>query len=125
MAGSIPLKRVATSDEIANAIVWMCSDKSSYLTGVCLPVDAAIREPVHVLFRQALVAQPVVNKIGPWDKQRLPPPKAGNVRMTFLVSDGLYFGEGPFAVLQQDSLAGPVLSKATQLLLRAVELGTK
>ena len=42
MAGSIPLKRVATSDEIANAIVWMCSDKSSYLTGVCLPVDGGV-----------------------------------------------------------------------------------
>jgi len=45
--------------------------------------------------------------------------------MTFLVSDGLYFGEGPFGALQQDRMAGPVLAKATQLLQRAVELGTK
>ena len=82
--------------------------------------------PVEGLAKDLVSAsQPIVNRIGPWDKQRLPPPKAGNVRITFLVSDGLYFGEGPFAALQQDSMAGPVLSKATQLLLRTVELGTK
>jgi hypothetical protein len=82
--------------------------------------------PVEGLAKELIsTSQPVVNGIGPWNKQRLPPPKAGSVRITFLVSDGLYFGEGPFAVLQRDSMAGPVLSKATQLLLRAVELGTK
>jgi hypothetical protein len=71
------------------------------------------------------VSQPVVNQTGPWDKQRLPPPTAGNVRMTFLVSDGLYFGEGGFAALQQDAMAGPILATAARLLQRAVELGTK
>lgn len=82
--------------------------------------------PVENLAKELVSAsQPVVDKIGPWNKQRLPPPKTGNVRITFLVSDGLYFGEGTYAVLQQDSMAGPVLSKATQLLQRAVELGTK
>ncbi len=82
--------------------------------------------PVEDLAKELVSAsQPIVNKIGPWDKQRLPPPKTGNVRITFLVSDGLYFGEGPFGVMQQDQLAGPVLSKATQLLQRAVELGAK
>lgn len=82
--------------------------------------------PVEALAKELISAsQPVVNQIGPWDKQRMPPPKAGNVRMTFLVSDGLYFGEGPFSVLQQDAMAGPVLAKATQLLQRAVELGAK
>jgi len=82
--------------------------------------------PVEGLAKELVSAsQPIVNKIGPWDKKRLPPPKTGNVRITFLVSDGLYFGEGPFALLQQDAMAGPVLSKATQLLQRAVELGTK
>jgi len=82
--------------------------------------------PVEVLAKELVaVSQPILNKIGPWDRNRLPPPKAGNVRITFLVSDGLYFGEGPFAVLQRDAIAGPILSKAAQLLQRAVELGTK
>ena len=67
------------------------------------------------------VARPIVEKIGPWEEQRLPPPKAGNVRITFLVSDGLYFGEGPYAVLQADGMAGPILAKAAQLLQAVVD----
>ena len=94
------------------------SGKVAIFEGQGNPVEGLAKELVSA-------SQPVVNQIGPWEKQRLPPPKAGNVRMTFLVSDGLYFGEGPFGVLQQDPMAGPVLSKATQLLQRAVELGTK
>lgn len=94
------------------------SGKVAIFEGQGNPVEGMAKELVSV-------SQPIVNKIGPWDKQRLPPPKDGNVRITFLVSDGLYFGEGPFSVLQQDAMAGPVLSKATQLLQRAVELGTK
>jgi hypothetical protein len=45
--------------------------------------------------------------------------------MTFLVSDGLYFGEGPFNALQKDPMGGPVLAKATQLVQRAVESALK
>ncbi|MBL8393630.1 MAG: hypothetical protein JNK99_02610 [Candidatus Accumulibacter sp.] len=94
------------------------SGKVAIFEGQGNPVEGLAKELV-------LLSQPLVNKIGPWDKQRLPPPKSGNVRITFLVSDGLYFGEGPFAVLQQDAMAGPVLSKATQLLQRVVALGTQ
>lgn len=45
--------------------------------------------------------------------------------MTFLVSDGLYFGEGRFEALQQDAMAGPVLAKASELLQRAVNAVVK
>jgi hypothetical protein len=82
--------------------------------------------PVEQLAKELVaVAQPLVDRIGPWDKKRLPPPKSGSVRLSFLVSDGLYFGEGPFGALQNDAMAGPVLAKATQLLQRAVEIGSK
>jgi hypothetical protein len=82
--------------------------------------------PVEALAGELLaVAQPLVDRIGPWDKPRLPPPRAGNVRLSFLVSDGLYFGEGPFATLQGDALGGPVLAKAAELLQRTVEMGTR
>jgi hypothetical protein len=94
------------------------SGKVSIFEGQGNPVESLAKELVST-------AQPVITQIGPWEKQRLPPPKVGNVRMTFLVSDGLYFGEGPFGALQQDPMAGPVLAKATQLLQRAVELGAK
>ena len=94
------------------------SGKVAVFEGQGNPIEALAKELIAV-------SQPVVNQIGPWDKPRLPPPKPGNVRMTFLVSDGLYFGEGPFSLLQQDQMAGPILAKATQLLQRVVELGVK
>lgn len=58
----------------------------------------------------------VVNHIGPWDGPRRPAPESGNIRLNFLVSDGLYFGEGPFEVLQKDPMGGPVISSAIQLM---------
>lgn len=58
----------------------------------------------------------IIKQIGPWDKARLSAPLKGNVRITFLVSDGLYFGEGPIEVLFNDSMAGPTLTCATQLM---------
>jgi hypothetical protein len=66
-----------------------------------------------------------VAKIGPWDKPRLPPPATGNVRFTFLVSDGLYFGEGPLSVMQRDPIGGPVLLTASELLMKIVNATTK
>jgi len=66
----------------------------------------------------------VVAKIGPWDKPRRPPPVEGNVRLTFLVSDGLYFGEGPFSAIQHDPIGGPVLLTASELLTKIVSAAT-
>lgn len=62
-------------------------------------------------------AKPVVETIGPSDEPRRAPPEKPNLRMTFIVSDGLYFGEGPLKVMQVDALAGPVFQEATELLL--------
>jgi hypothetical protein len=72
-------------------------------------LDARIRK----LF---LETQPIIEKIGPWNKPRLAPPPAGQVRLTFLVSDGLYFGEGTMRELARSPLAGPVLTAATELM---------
>lgn len=69
-------------------------------------------------------SKPIVAAIGPWEEERLPPPKVGNIRMTFLVSDGLYFGEGPMGAMQQDALAGPLISAATNLLVEIVNAST-
>ncbi len=61
-------------------------------------------------------SQNIVKQIGVWDKPRKPHPIKGNIRITFLVSDGLYFGEGATNVLFSDSMACPALTKATELM---------
>jgi NAD(P)-dependent dehydrogenase (short-subunit alcohol dehydrogenase family) len=39
LAHTVPMKRVGTADEIANAIVWLMSDDASYVTGAILDVS--------------------------------------------------------------------------------------
>jgi NAD(P)-dependent dehydrogenase (short-subunit alcohol dehydrogenase family) len=39
MASSTPLHRLATPEEMAAAVVWLCSDAASFVLGVALPVD--------------------------------------------------------------------------------------
>jgi NAD(P)-dependent dehydrogenase (short-subunit alcohol dehydrogenase family) len=39
LAGTVPIKRAGTADEVANAIVWLISDKASYITGAILDVS--------------------------------------------------------------------------------------
>lgn len=70
-------------------------------------------------------SEAVVARIGPWDKPRRPPPASGSVRLTFLVSDGLYFGEGTMSAMQREPLAGPVIARAAELLQSAVAMATK
>lgn len=39
LSNMVPMKRVGTADEIANAIVWLMSDEASYVTGAILDVS--------------------------------------------------------------------------------------
>jgi NAD(P)-dependent dehydrogenase (short-subunit alcohol dehydrogenase family) len=39
LASTVPMKRVGTADEIANAIVWLLSDEASYVTSAILDVS--------------------------------------------------------------------------------------
>ena len=75
--------------------------------------DKVSGEITAQLFRDSLN---IVHRIGPWTEARRPHPSAGTVRISFLVSDGLYFGEGPINVLFKDPLAAPALSSATAMM---------
>ena len=75
--------------------------------------DQVSSEITQQLFRDSVN---IVNRIGPWNKPRLPYPVKGNVRISFLVSDGIYFGEGPINTMFNDPIAAPALSSATALM---------
>jgi NAD(P)-dependent dehydrogenase (short-subunit alcohol dehydrogenase family) len=39
---STPIDRIGTPDEVANAVLWLCSDSASYMLGHPLPVDGGV-----------------------------------------------------------------------------------
>jgi len=85
-------------------------------TGSVVVWDNRTAESDELIADLFAAARNVVAQIGPWDAARLNRPKTGNIRLSFLVSDGLYFGEGPFDVLAQDPIGGPVIAEATKLM---------
>jgi NAD(P)-dependent dehydrogenase (short-subunit alcohol dehydrogenase family) len=38
-AAAMPMRRIGTPQEVADAVVWLCSDKAAFVTGVVLPID--------------------------------------------------------------------------------------
>ena len=84
--------------------------------------DDKANELTHELFARS---QQIVYQIGPWDQARRPHPANGNTRITFLVSDGLYFGEASSEVLFNDPMAAPALMCATQLMQYLTAKGMK
>jgi NAD(P)-dependent dehydrogenase (short-subunit alcohol dehydrogenase family) len=45
LSASHPLGRIARPEEIADAVVWLASDKSSFVTGIALPIDGGYSVP--------------------------------------------------------------------------------
>lgn len=71
-----------------------------------------------------LASEPLVKQIGPWEEKRLPPPEAGNIRFTFLCSDGLYFGQGPINTMASDTMSKPLFEASVNLLTHITEKTT-
>ena len=68
------------------------------------------------------VSQLAVDRHGPSHEPRRPPPAGELIRLSFLVSDGVYLGEGNYEVLMADPEGGPVLTAGGELLVRLVDI---
>lgn len=40
-----PIGRLVTVDEVANAVLWLCSNDSTATTGIAFPVDGGLTVP--------------------------------------------------------------------------------
>lgn len=38
-AHAVPMRRIGAASEVASAVLWLCSDAASFITGVTLPID--------------------------------------------------------------------------------------
>ena len=48
MAGSIPIQRLGTPEDLAQSICFLASDAAAFITGVVLPVDGGKTPQLHV-----------------------------------------------------------------------------
>jgi len=39
---AIPMHRMAEPEEVARAVIWLCSDASSFVTGHVMPIDGGM-----------------------------------------------------------------------------------
>jgi NAD(P)-dependent dehydrogenase (short-subunit alcohol dehydrogenase family) len=49
-AAAIPMGRLGTTTDVANTVLWLCSDQASYVTGIVVPVDGGQNagvKPLH------------------------------------------------------------------------------
>ena len=42
LASRIPMQRMGESSDIAGAVLWLCANESSYITGISVPVDGGV-----------------------------------------------------------------------------------
>lgn len=41
-SGRVPMRRIGRPEEVAHAVVWLCSDRASFITGHILPIDGGM-----------------------------------------------------------------------------------
>jgi NAD(P)-dependent dehydrogenase (short-subunit alcohol dehydrogenase family) len=38
----VPMKRMGEPEEVAQAVLWLCSDAASFITGHVMPIDGGL-----------------------------------------------------------------------------------
>jgi hypothetical protein len=62
------------------------------------------------------VAIQVCNVLGPWEKERLPRPRGDIFRISFLVSDGLYFGNSSIKEIGNDQAVSTIFRNGVEVM---------
>ena len=83
---------------------------------------AAVERPRRALFD---AARDLVGHIGPWIGPRLAPPGVRRVRLSFLMADGLYFGEADMAAMAGDPMGAAVFNAAVALMSAVVDFAAR
>lgn len=94
-------------------------------TGKIIIWETQTKESDELIQKLFVASQTVVNKIGPWNGDRRPPPENGMVRMSFLVDHQLYFGEGPFQSLYNDPMGRPLIDAGFALMQFLIQQAEK
>ena len=58
----------------------------------------------------------IIHNIGPWENERPGIPPQGQARVSMLTPSGLHFGQAPLNALANDSMGGPIIRAATDLM---------
>jgi len=62
------------------------------------------------------IAIQVCNALSPWEKERLPRPKGDVIRISFLASDGLYFGNSSIKTIGNDQMASAIFGIGAEVM---------
>lgn len=90
-----------------------------------IEIVEAVQATLPIVKRLMETSAAVVSRIGPSEEARPPAPPLGHIRLSFLVTDGLYFGQGGLPVMQRDRMAGPVIAHAAELLQTVIGLARR
>jgi NAD(P)-dependent dehydrogenase (short-subunit alcohol dehydrogenase family) len=64
-AQATPMRRIGSTSEVAQAVLWLCSDQSSFITGTVMPIDgglAAGNKPPQMYRQGQGMADPIAGQ---------------------------------------------------------------
>jgi hypothetical protein len=55
MLKAIPMARIGEPEEMAEAVIWLCSNSASFITGHVMPIDGGLTATQSDLFVRSLM----------------------------------------------------------------------
>jgi hypothetical protein len=71
------------------------------------------------------MGQELSKRMEAWSGPRLAPPITQMVRLTFIATDGYFFGQGPIRMLAKDEAGGPIIKQASSVFSAIIERENK